>query len=68
MLAIYRLPHRIFLEFFLYKNLHIEPFNYAVKSICFDFCSTNVGSSVIRITYLTKKAKKTLLKCICTIA
>ena len=27
---------------------HIEPFNYTIKSICFDFCSTNVGSSVIK--------------------
>ena len=34
------LPHKI-------KNLHIEPFNYAIKSVCFDFCSTKVGSSVI---------------------
>jgi hypothetical protein len=34
--------------FFYYKNLHIEPFNYNVKSVCFDFHSTNVGSSVIK--------------------
>ena len=31
----------------MYKNLHIEPFNYAIKSVCFDFRSTNVGNSVI---------------------
>jgi len=49
MLAIYRLPHRFFWNFFIYKNLHIEPFNYAIKSVCFDFCSTNIGSSVIKI-------------------
>ena len=34
--------------FFIYKNLHIEPFNYIIKSVCFDFCSTNMGSSVIK--------------------
>ena len=33
----------LFWDFFTY----IEPFNYAIKSICFDFCSTNVGTSVI---------------------
>ena len=33
--------------FFIYKNLQIEPFNYAIKSICFRFRSTNVGSSVV---------------------
>jgi hypothetical protein len=27
--------------FYTYKNLHIEPFNYAMKSVCFDFCPTN---------------------------
>ena len=49
MLAIHRLPHRIFVgNFFVYKNLHIEPFNYTIKSVCFDFGSTNVGSSVIK--------------------
>ena len=32
----------------IYKNLHIEPFNYTVKSVCFDFRSTNVGRSVIK--------------------
>ena len=37
----------LFWKFFVYKNLHIEPFNYAIKSICFDFCSANMGSSVI---------------------
>ena len=48
MLAIHRLPHRIFFGiFFIYKNLHIEPFNYSIKTVCFDFRSTNVGSSVI---------------------
>ena len=26
-----------FLEFYTYKNLRIEPFNYAIKSVCFDF-------------------------------
>ena len=31
----------------IYKNLHIEPSNYAMKRVCFDFCSTNGGSSVI---------------------
>ena len=43
-------PHRIFWRgnLFLYKNLHIEPFNHAIKSVCFDFRSTNVGSSIIR--------------------
>ena len=49
MLAIYRLPHRIvFGNVFIYKNLHIEPFNYTIKSVCFDFRSTNMGSSVIK--------------------
>ena len=23
--------------FFIYKNLHIEPFNYTIKIFCFDF-------------------------------
>ena len=48
MLAMYfRLPYRSFFgNFFIYKNLHIEPFNHAINS--FDFCSTNVGNSVIR--------------------
>ena len=33
MLAIYRLPNRFFFwKIFIYKNLHIEPFNYALKS------------------------------------
>ena len=45
MLAIYRLLHNFF---FIYKNLHIEPFNYTIKSVYFIFCSTNVGSSVIK--------------------
>ena len=58
MLAIYRLPHRIFFgDFFMYKNLHIEPFNYSMKSVCFDFHSTNVGSSVIK----TGRSKGSLL-------
>ena len=54
MLATYRLLHRFFLfffgggGFFIYKHLHIEPFNYTIKSVCFDFGSTNVGSSVIK--------------------
>ena len=30
----------LFWIFFTYKNLHFEPFNYAIKNICFDFCST----------------------------
>ena len=47
MLAIYRLLHRIWKNF-IYKDLHIEPFNYTIKSICFDFGSTNVDSSVIK--------------------
>ena len=34
--------------FFIYKNLNIEPFSYTIKSVCFDFFSTNVGSSVIK--------------------
>ena len=38
-------------DFFLensctYRNLHIEPFNHAIESVCFDFGSTIVGSSV----------------------
>ena len=33
--------------FFFIHKLHIEPFNYAIKSVCFDFHSTNLGSSVI---------------------
>jgi hypothetical protein len=39
-----------FLDFFtcIYKNLHIEPFNYTIKIVCFGFGSTNVGSSVIK--------------------
>ena len=36
-------------EFFIYKYLHNEPFNFSIKSVCFDFCSTNVCSSVISI-------------------
>ena len=28
--------------------MHIEPFNYAIESVCFEFHSTNMGSSVIR--------------------
>ena len=48
MLAIYRLPHNFFFwKCFIHKNLHIEPFNYAIKSVCFNFCSTNMDSSVI---------------------
>ena len=47
MLAIYRLMHR-FKKKIMFKKLHIEPFNYAIKSVCFDFHSTNVGSSVIK--------------------
>ena len=49
MLAIHiQVTTYIFLEvFFIYKNLHIEPFNYTIRSVCFDFRSTNVGSSVI---------------------
>ena len=38
--AMYRLPYRkgFFLgNIFIYKNLHIEPFNYAIKKVCFDF-------------------------------
>ena len=35
-------------KFFIYKNLHIEPFNYTIKSVCFDIGSTNVGNSVIK--------------------
>ena len=43
-----KITHRFFFaNFFIYKNLHIEPFNYAINSVCFDFRSTNVGSSVI---------------------
>ena len=34
---------------FMHKNLHIEPFNYALKNVffCFFFHSTNMDSSVI---------------------
>ena len=46
----YRLPDRIFFwNFFIYKNLHIEPLNYTIKSVSFDFCSTNIDISVIKI-------------------
>ena len=38
----------VFGNFLCIKNLHFEPFNYTIKSICFDFGSTNVGSSVIK--------------------
>ena len=49
MLAIYKLLYRFFFGFFyIYKNLHIEPFNYTIKIVCFGFGSTNVGSSVIK--------------------
>ena len=34
--------------FFIYKNLHIELFCYAIESVCFDLHITNVGNSVIR--------------------
>ena len=58
MLAIYRLPHRIvFGNVFIYKNLHIEPFNYTIKSVCFDFRLTNEGSSVIK----TRRSEGSLL-------
>ena len=33
---------------FIYLNLHIDSFNYAIKNIIFDFCSTNMGSSVTK--------------------
>ena len=33
---------------FIYKKLHIEPFNFSIKSVCFDFGSGNMGSSVIK--------------------
>ena len=47
---LYKLPHRFFFgNVFIHKNLNIEPFNYSMKSVCFDFRSTNVGSSVIKI-------------------
>ena len=43
----YMVYHIIFFGiFFIHKNLHIGPFNCSIKSVCFDFCSTNVGSSV----------------------
>ena len=51
MLAINRFPRRMFffgIFFLYYKNLHMEPFNYTIKSVCFDFGSTNVGSLVIK--------------------
>ena len=32
----------------MHKNLHIEPFIYSIENGCFDFRSTNVGSSVIK--------------------
>ena len=49
MLAIYRLPHiNFFGIFFIYKNLHIEPFNYTIKSVCFDFGSGYMASSVMK--------------------
>ena len=42
MMGTFKLPHRIFGgDFFIYKNLHIESFNFAIKHICFDFRSTN---------------------------
>jgi hypothetical protein len=33
--------------FYVYKNLQNNLTNYAIKSICIDFFSTNMGSSVI---------------------
>jgi len=45
MLAVYRI---FFWKFFKCKKLHIEPFNFTIKTICFHFCSTNVSSSVIK--------------------
>ena len=43
-------PYNFYLvKFFIYKNLHIEPFCYAIKRVCFDFHSTNMGSSVIKM-------------------
>jgi hypothetical protein len=42
MLAIYKLVYRIFFSefFYIYKNLHIEPFNTVSKSVCFGFGSS----------------------------
>ena len=42
MLAIYKLVYRIFFFrfFFIYKNLHIEPFNTVHKMFCFGFDSS----------------------------
>ena len=37
-----------FWKFFIFKILHIEPFNHTTKSDCFYFFSTNKGSSVIK--------------------
>ena len=45
MLAIYKLVYRIFFSdfFFIYKNLHIEPFNTVYKMVCFCFlCSSSL--------------------------
>ena len=48
MLAIYRLPHRFFGESLYIKTCILNhSIRYAIKSVCFDFRSTNVGSSVI---------------------
>ena len=47
--------------FFTYKNLHIEPFNCAIKSICFESCLTNMGSSVIEVTEVRALLYSTLL-------
>ena len=72
MLAIYRMHHchiEFVLEFFfIHKNLHIEPFNCAIKCVCFNFGLGYIASSVMKtgrkvntflpvsmITYLTFK-------------
>ena len=36
------------INFSVYKNLHIEPFNYSIKSVRFDFHSAKVSSLVIK--------------------
>ena len=32
----------------IYKNLHIEPFDYTIKSVCCDFGSGYIASSVLK--------------------
>ena len=48
MLRWYLSPTPNFFSDWLWPYCDTEPFNYTIKSVCFDFHSTNLGSSVIK--------------------